>query len=153
MASLPKRGSQGLVCCFLKIALLFALLKPSFSWLRTKLHADFSGKLTVMGSIVSSPQPTPLLIYWSPKVHIPWNVTVFEDRAFRDVFKLKLSHRDRLNLIWLVSFRKRRLGSSLVAQWVKDPVLSLLWLRSLLWGRFDPWPRNVCMLQMWWFRM
>ena len=27
-----------------------------------------------------------------------------------------------------------------MAQWVKDPVLLLLWLRSLLWLRFDPWP-------------
>ena len=25
---------------------------------------------------------------------------------------------------------------------VKDSTLSLLWLRSLLWGRFHPWPRN-----------
>ena len=32
------------------------------------------------------------------------------------------------------------LRSSLVAQRVKDPVLSLLWLR------FDPWPWNFCML-------
>ena len=32
---------------------------------------------------------------------------------------------------------------SLVAWWVKDPVLSLLW-----WG-FDPWPGNFCMLQPW----
>ena len=31
-------------------------------------------------------------------------------------------------------------GSSLVAQWVKDLVLLLLWLG------FDPWPRNLCML-------
>ena len=31
--------------------------------------------------------------------------------------------------------------SSLVAHWVKDPV-SLLWLRSLLWHRFYPWPGN-----------
>ena len=29
-----------------------------------------------------------------------------------------------------------------MAQWVKDPVLSLLWLGSLLWRRFDPWPRS-----------
>ena len=29
-----------------------------------------------------------------------------------------------------------------VAQWVKDLVLSQLWLRSLPWCRFDPWPRN-----------
>ena len=31
-------------------------------------------------------------------------------------------------------------GSSLVTQWVKDPVLSLLWLGLLLWRGFDPWP-------------
>ena len=38
-------------------------------------------------------------------------------------------------------------GSSLVAQWVKDPMLSLQWLRLLLWRRLDPWPRNFCMPQ------
>ena len=36
---------------------------------------------------------------------------------------------------------------SLVQQ-VKDPELSLQWLRSLLWHRFDPWPRNFCMPRM-----
>ena len=36
----------------------------------------------------------------------------------------------------------------LEAQWVKDPALSLLWLWSLLWHRFDPWPRYFCMLQV-----
>ena len=36
---------------------------------------------------------------------------------------------------------------SFVVQWVKDPVLSLQWLGSLLWGGFDSWPRNFCMLQ------
>ena len=29
-----------------------------------------------------------------------------------------------------------------MVQWVKDPVLSLQWLRSLLWRGFDPWPGN-----------
>ena len=33
-----------------------------------------------------------------------------------------------------------------MAQWVKDPVLSLQWLGSLLWCRFDPWPRNFHVL-------
>ena len=33
---------------------------------------------------------------------------------------------------------KRHSGSSSVAQWVKDPALSLQWLGSLLWLRFDP---------------
>ena len=37
--------------------------------------------------------------------------------------------------------------SSHVVQWVKDLVLSLLWLRSLLWHGFDPWPRNFCLLR------
>ena len=36
--------------------------------------------------------------------------------------------------------------SSLVAQQVKDPALSLLWLRSLLWCRFDPWAGKFSML-------
>ena len=27
-------------------------------------------------------------------------------------------------------------------QQAKDPVLSMLWLESLLWLRFDPWPGN-----------
>ena len=30
-----------------------------------------------------------------------------------------------------------------------DLVLSLLWLRMLLWRRFDPWPRNLCMSLAW----
>ena len=33
-----------------------------------------------------------------------------------------------------------------MAQRVKDPALSLEWLRSLLWHRFDPWPGNFCRL-------
>ena len=33
--------------------------------------------------------------------------------------------------------------SSPVAQWVKDPVLSLQWLGLLLWHRFDPWPGDL----------
>ena len=36
--------------------------------------------------------------------------------------------------------------SSLVAQWVKDLALSLLWLGSLMWCGFHPWPGNFCTL-------
>ena len=43
--------------------------------------------------------------------------------------------------------KAHNLGSSLVAQWVKDPALSLLWLWLQLWHGFDPWPRNFCMPQ------
>lgn len=35
--------------------------------------------------------------------------------------------------------KKRLFWSSLVAQGVKDPGLSLMWLRLLLWGGFSPW--------------
>ena len=34
-----------------------------------------------------------------------------------------------------------------MTQWVKDPVLLLLWLWLLLWCKFHPWLRNFCMLQ------
>ena len=33
--------------------------------------------------------------------------------------------------------------------WVKDPALLQLWHRSQLWFRFDPWPRNFHMPQLW----
>ena len=37
---------------------------------------------------------------------------------------------------------KNKSRSSLVAQWVKDPVKSLVWLGLLLWLRFNPWSGN-----------
>ena len=33
-----------------------------------------------------------------------------------------------------------------MAQWVKDPALSLLWLWFQLWHRFNSWPREFCIL-------
>ena len=38
--------------------------------------------------------------------------------------------------------------SSLVMQRVKDPALSLQWLRLLVWGEFSPWPENFYMPQI-----
>ena len=35
-----------------------------------------------------------------------------------------------------------------MVQWVKDLALSLLWLGSLLWCQFKPWPRNFHMPQV-----
>ena len=40
---------------------------------------------------------------------------------------------------------RRKQRNSLVAQWVKDPIVSLLWLGLLLWHRFDSCPWNFCM--------
>lgn len=39
-------------------------------------------------------------------------------------------------------FLYKKIGSSLMAYWVKDAMLSLMW-----WG-FDPWPLNFCMPQV-----
>ena len=36
----------------------------------------------------------------------------------------------------------------LMAQQVKDPTLSLLWLGSQLWCGFDPWPGNILIIHM-----
>ena len=36
-----------------------------------------------------------------------------------------------------------------MAQWVKDPVLSLQWLRWVLWHRLNSWPGNFQMSQVW----
>ena len=36
-----------------------------------------------------------------------------------------------------------------MAQQVKDLALSLLWFKSLLWRKFNPWPRNIHMPQVW----
>ena len=36
-----------------------------------------------------------------------------------------------------------------MAEQVKDLILSLFWLGTLLWCRFDPWTGNFCMLWAW----
>ena len=51
-------------------------------------------------------------------------------------------------LTWL-HFKNISLGSSLVAQRVMDPALSLQRLRLLLRCRFDPWSGNFHMPQVW----
>ena len=43
-------------------------------------------------------------------------------------------------------FVKMKWRESRVVQWVRDPVLSLQWLGSLLWHGLDPWPGNFCVL-------
>ena len=73
-----------------------------------------------------------------PSKHFPNGKT--KDQYFKDNFFLSNSNRHgRQNLDKTQGFQ-----SSLVAQWVKDPVLSLLWLWLLLWCGFDPWPTNSC---------
>ena len=42
----------------------------------------------------------------------------------------------------------RKHGVPWLARCVKDLALSLLWLRSLLWCGFSPWPWNLSMPQV-----
>ena len=49
------------------------------------------------------------------------------------------------NLTYAHYYQNKGFYSSLVMQWVKDLALSLLWLGSLLWRRFDTWPGNFHM--------
>ena len=46
------------------------------------------------------------------------------------------------------TWKRKEKKSSLVAQWVRYLVLSLLWLKLGLWHRFDPWPENFCKPQV-----
>ena len=48
--------------------------------------------------------------------------------------------------LWSRKSETQVLWNSLAAQQVKDLMLSLQELRSLLWLRIDPWPGNFCML-------
>ena len=50
-----------------------------------------------------------------------------------------------LIVLWLEKMLER---SSFVVQWVKDLALSLQQLWSLLWHKFDPWPKNFHMPQV-----
>ena len=45
-------------------------------------------------------------------------------------------------MVRTATIKKSTNRSALVAQWVRDPALVPIWLRSLLWCRFDPWPGN-----------
>ena len=50
-----------------------------------------------------------------------------------------------MSLLYLESLHIHRKQSYLVAQWVKDPVLSLLWCWLLLWHGFTFWPSDFRM--------
>ena len=43
--------------------------------------------------------------------------------------------------------KRKRSGSSQMAEWVKDSALLQLWYRLQLQCGFDPWPRNFHMPQ------
>ena len=59
----------------------------------------------------------------------------------------QLSKTRYLFIMFPLKLKKTR--SSLVAQRVKDPALSLLWFWLQLWCRLNSWPRNFCMPWSW----
>ena len=65
------------------------------------------------------------------------------------MFKCVFPTNRTVSYIMKVQLKNKKYWSSLLTQQVKDPALSLQWLRSLLWRGFDPWPRNFRMPQAW----
>ena len=59
------------------------------------------------------------------------------DKSYFAVWKLKICR---------ISLPLKEFAGGLV---IKDPVLLLLWLGSLLWHGFNPWPQNFCMTWAW----
>lgn len=53
-----------------------------------------------------------------------------------------MGQKRRMSFVWLDSF-KEDMQDFIVVQQVKD--LKLSQLKSLLWHRFDPWPKNFHM--------
>ena len=73
---------------------------------------------------------------------LPWKVLFWNSGGI----KMLDLHSGEIRIIWRKKSLTLRivLGSSLVAQEVKEPVLSLLW-----WQGFDCWPCNLCMSLVW----
>ena len=75
-------------------------------------------------------------------------VTVIKNNHYHYRLWVKGSFKDPQAVTHLIATKIAR-GIPMGFQWVKDLVLSLQWLRSLLWHRFDPWPGNFHMLWVW----
>ena len=63
-------------------------------------------------------------------------------------YTLKLGPVELTDIMHVGYEEKKVNRTSLVAQQVKDPALSLVRLTSLRWHRFDPWPENFHMLRV-----
>ena len=59
---------------------------------------------------------------------------------------LKTSAKETLKSNQRLHIQKKKDSSSLTAQWVKDPALSLPWLWLQWQHELNPWPRNFHML-------
>ena len=71
----------------------------------------------------------------------------------KQMSRMKMNMNFQMQKIWQDGSKdeviKQSVWSCLEAQPVKDPRLSLLQFRLLLWCGFSPWPGNFHMLQMW----
>ena len=86
---------------------------------------------------------------WGQAIHSPWRLVMCAGDGRCCLLQQNLGGRHCALLICGPLFQGLRtsaeLRSSLVAQWVKGLVLSLLWLWLLLWHKFDPWLGKFCM--------
>ena len=71
----------------------------------------------------------------------------WEKRLFGDYMKSFCESFENCKALW--NLKNLSYGSSLVANCVHYPALSLQQLEFLLWCRFDPWPGNFCMPWAW----
>ena len=89
----------------------------------------------VESSKAQDPSHRGQVVFFSEK-WLHWSDNAWEENGFCLVSK------DATSLIYFLSPNETKYRSSLVAQWGKDLVLSLQWLRSLLWCECDSWPGN-----------
>ena len=71
-----------------------------------------------------------------------------DDENAQELEVVVAQHCECMKCLWIVQFQRVNFRSSLVAQWVKDPMLSLQQLGLLLWHGFDPWPKNFHMARV-----
>ena len=127
------------------------MLRPSFQREIGRHHRDLIGK-TIWSLMRICQYQLASLPLW-----IPFGSKMFTNSKESSVLLLitqpSLYHlietvtkcSGRSDLPWKSCFKNERHRVPLMAQQVKDPVLSLLWLRSLLWLEFNPWPQTACL--------
>ena len=95
----------------------------------------------------------PVLVF--PETELQSTFWFWEKLLMKQIFRVYLAlFKLDLHVLGYLSRGHTKISSKfsfleLVAQQVKNLALSLLWLRSLLWCEFDPWPGNFCVPRVW----
>ena len=119
---------------------------PTNCFLKQLYHFTFSPE---MYKFPISPHPCQYLLF-SIVLNVATLVGVrWQDRFYRGAHHYLIIYFNWVKIMLFIKKRSARetLGfwSSLVAQQIKDLLLSLPWLGLLLRHRFDPWPGKFCM--------